>query len=378
MQSLYSFLETIYNDSLNSIKLKTASCKPYRFDDLISDDKKCVQLIDAFANIQDGNEERQIGSIANLNRASHIVVTWLLGIGLDQVFHLDELEKGFGKSYFELLWLQSAMLHDYGYFRDEIKQAILISELTKEYDLLTDLYAEPELNCLNGMTVELEFEHFFSYSYSEIKNYYRYRQAYYSSISPLGDEISDHGIVGGCIAFKNYCKKLKRDKKRGLASNSVISRIQKIACIISASHNIYKSSLKTDKIYVQYDLENLTSGSPARVTRKNPLLLLLSLVDTIECTKRFSKKENAKEYLIQSTTLKYVDIELCGREVIIDFSRLESFLVNERKSLNMREKLVSHIDAIRSIGDWTDFTVCEIDGNELKFHIELKDTLDVM
>ena len=175
--------------------------------------------------------------------------------------------------------------------------------------------------------------------------------------------------MGGCIAFKNFCKKLKKDKKRGLAPSSVISSIQKIACIISASHNIYKSSLKTDKIYVRYGLDKLTSESPVRVTRKNPLLLLLSLVDTIECTKRFSKKENAKEYLIQSTTLKYVDIEVCNGAAIIDFTRLESYLVNERKSLNMREKLVSHIDAIKSIDDWTNFTVQVIDDRRLKLRL---------
>ena len=369
MQSLYKYLEEIYNENLHSFKINHNLSKADKFEDLIGDDKKCVRLIDVLSNIKDGDNIRSIDNVANLNRASHIVVTWLLGIGLARVFRFDEFVKGFGKLYFEQLWLQSTMLHDYGYFRDEIKEAIQISELTKEYDLLTDLYVDSDLNCLNGMSVKLEFEHFFSYTYSEIKNYYRYRQDYYSSISPRGDEVSDHGIVGGCIAFKNFCKKLKKDKKRGLAPSSVISSIQKIACIISASHNIYKSSLKTDKIYVRYSLDKLTSESPVRVTRKNPLLLLLSLVDTIECTKRFSKKENAKEYLIQSTTLKYVDIEVCNGAAIIDFTRLESYLVNERKSLNMREKLVSHIDAIKSIDDWTDFTVQVIDDRRLKLRL---------
>ena len=77
--------------------------------------------------------------------------------------------KGFGKLYFEQLWLQSAMLHDYGYFRDEIKEAIQISELTKEYDLLTDLYVDSDLNCLNGMSVKLEFEHFFRIHIRKLK-----------------------------------------------------------------------------------------------------------------------------------------------------------------------------------------------------------------
>lgn len=375
MQSLYKYLEGIYNENLYSFKINYNLSKADKFDDLIGDDKKCVRLIDVLANIKDGDNIRSIDNVANLNRASHIVVTWLLGIGLAQAFRFGEFVKGFGNLYFEQLWLQSAMLHDYGYFRDEIKEATQISELTKEYNLLTDFYVDSDLNCLNGMTVKLEFEHFFSYTYSEIKNYYRYRQDYYRSISPHGDEVSDHGIVGGCIAFKNYCKKLKRDKARGLAPSSVISSIQKISCIISASHNIHKSSLKTDKIYVRYGLEKLTSDSSVRVTRKNPLLLLLSLVDTIECTKRFSKKENAKEYLIQSTTLKYVDIDASDRAAIIDFTRLESYLANVRKSLDMREKLISHINAIKSIDDWTDFTVFKIDGDELKLHIELKDAL---
>ena len=37
---------------------------------------------------------------------------------------------------------------------------------------------------------------------------------------------------------------------------------------------------------------------------ENKLLMLMSLVDTIECTKRFSERENPKAYLQEKTVLK--------------------------------------------------------------------------
>lgn len=330
-----------------------------KFKDLIDDDKKCIELI---SSVLEFSTE---AIFMNRHRASHIIVTWVLGVGLSNFVKNGKVLTGFFNLNETRLWLQTAIVHDYGYFCREIKSMLPLETITKDYDLLTDTYYVDELRCLNGLSIHPEFRCFFLYDYNEIKNYYLYIQSWHrdmmkNSISDnksMFDDVSDHGIVGGCKAFSRYCKhitSLKNDHHYG--SSDVITKIQKISCIIAASHNIFKSNTKEkDEKYIEARLENLTSTSPVRITKANFLLLLLSLVDTIECTKRFSKKENPNEYLVQSTVLSRVDINVKENEIQVDFDRLDRFILNERKSASMSKKLERHIEAIVGLEDWTDF-----------------------
>ena len=59
------------------------------------------------------------------------------------------------------------------------------------------------------------------------------------------------------------------------------------------------------------------------VTEDNPLLLLLGLVDTIECTKRFSQSSNPKKYFLPRTVLENILIEVNENEIILDYRPLE-------------------------------------------------------
>ena len=54
---------------------------------------------------------------------------------------------------------------------------------------------------------------------------------------------------------------------------------------------MFKATEKYDAKYGKHGLNGLLSTAPIKVTKKNKLLLLLSLVDIIECTKRFSSKK---------------------------------------------------------------------------------------
>ncbi len=378
MNSLFEYLESIYTHlpflahlEFNSLEI----IKSNKFEDLINDDKKCIELISSVLEFP-----MEAVSI-NRDRASHIIVTWLLGVGFGEFIKSENKLTGFADLYKSRLWLQSAIIHDYGYFCQEIENFLPIEALTKDYDLLTDTYSVDELQCLNGLSSNSETRCFFTYSYSEIKNYYRYIQSQHkdesndriSNDKSLLCENSDHGIVGGCKAFHKYCKYITSLKaKLHYGSSSVITKIQKISCIIAASHNIYKADAKNDNCYMKFELKDLTSTSPIRITRSNFLLLLLSLVDTIECTKRFSKKANAKEYLWQSTILKYVDINVNNQALKIDFSRLDNYLLENRKSKDMRQKLKGHIQSIINLGSWTDFFATNDPMNEKLVTISFK------
>ena len=95
------------------------------------------------------------------------------------------------------------------------------------------------------------------------------------------------------------------------------------------------------------------------------------MVDTIECTKRFSKKVNPDEYLIQSTTLKYVDIDLQNGEITINFQRLNEYLTKTRKSNEMVKKLKAHVDSVANLNTWTEFN-SHIGSNNKEVRISIK------
>lgn len=351
MQSLYDYISEIYN-RLRSGKyvLKGSSLNIINsnsFDKMISDDDLCIDLINRVLQFESTLTK------TNRNRASHTLVTWLLGIGLGEYFGLNHVDGEFGIRNYQRLWLQSAMLHDYGYFRREVSADLAnIDDILKPYSLLVDEYDFAFLKCLNDLRTNEEYSQFFTYEYDEIKKYFKYSQELHSlSNVKKGAEKRDHGIIGGCVAFKKYCKAIEKSKMK---DDSEITRIYKIACIIAASHNIFKSSGdEYDEKYQEYGLDNLLSTSPIRINEHNKLLLLLSLVDTIECTKRFSAKENPKEYLHQKTTLKYVNIDFEDHRVNLDFSPLSNYTLNKRKSEEMQAKVRNHVKAIASMSSWT-------------------------
>lgn len=349
MKSLFDFAKDIYQQLPKHTELgpeSTSLIKNYSFEKLMDDDEKCLELINSIIEFE--SEKTYV----NRDRASHIIITWLLGLGLSSYLHLDKGLDNLSILNNSKVWLQSAILHDYGYFCKEIKSKIPLAEITKDYNLLIDYYEDEMLSCLNKISSDVNYHNYFTYDYDEIRNYYLCKHKYWQT----KNELSDHGIVGGCIAFRKYCKAIK--SKKYIPDDS-LTIIQKIACIIAASHNIFKSSKDYDSKYEEFGLYNLTSDAPVRVTRKNHILLLLSLVDTIECTKRFSKRNTPDEFLQQSTTLKKVGIELKDNIVVVDFSGLKSFILKERKSNNMAEKLEKHLSALSNIGYWTDFSAIQ-------------------
>lgn len=368
VMTLFEYLKSIYERILDgSIGFNEESyflIKSHDFENLISNDDLCFSLIRSIID-QNGATSRQFSAL-NRNRASHIVATWLLGIGLAKHFGLNHTNSSFNNLFFDQIWLLSAVAHDYGYFKNELKNTKIDLSGFKEYNLLTTSYFQPFLKCLNHMETTDEFKSYFSYSYDEIKNYFEFSKFYYSTLASISNyEMCDHGIIGACTLFNEYCQKCQEEFNKGLEQSDTVTKIHKIACIIAASHNIFKSdSTEKDKIYKEFGLINLLSTSPIRITKSNNILFLLSLVDTVECTKRFSAKENPKEYLQQKTVLNRIRISEVNNGIVVDFNNLLDYLKNERKNNNMVEKLMKHLQSVDSLKNWTAFkTAYNYNGN---------------
>lgn len=356
-QSLYQYVASIYKSlpygdiPLNQEAIEQIKAIP--FEEMVNDDSACLKLIRSCLDF------RSKVITDSRNRASHILVTWLLGVGLGKHLKLDVLENLFEESNYQKLWLQSALLHDYGYFLKEIsEEGLTIGDISGDYALLTDDY-DGVLSCLNGLSGNKKFHSYFTYSYKEIIAYYAYAQYLHQKYPESGSnaEKNDHGIVGACVAFNSFCQSAVKAKAN--APHDSIIQTQKIACMIAASHNIFKSGDKgADEVYKQYGLTDLLSTSAVRITKENQLLLLMSLVDTIECTKRFSQRRNPSAYLQQATTLKYVDITT-DDGIELDFSRLSTYIAKERKSDDLGKLLMQHVNAVRGISTWTVFSVMD-------------------
>jgi hypothetical protein len=356
MNTLYELLKNTYLNidglCLGLNKVSYDILKNVPFDDFIDDENLCIDfirsvLIDDSTNI-----------VLNKGRSKHIIITWLLGVSIQKSFNLKLDDGDIGSLFNNQIWLQTAITHDYGYFRKELMdENLTIQNLTNSYSLLTDDYSiyDEEFHRLNNFSKLHSAKAYFTYTYQEIVNYFNYRKEQLNKTKDEHEK-NDHGIIGGCIAFKKYCKGVERDLKHALKPSIAIMLQQKIACFTTASHNVYKSdSFETDEVYKRYELNDLLFNSAKRVTLSNKLLLLLSLVDTIECSKRFISTGESRSYIQQSTILKYVRLDLFNNQAILDFSDFRKFIKEKRKDNEMIIKLDKHINSILDINSWTDF-----------------------
>lgn len=109
--TLYELVNITYD---NMIQLGEG--EKITFDDLISDYDNCIAFIDNHLEFKGSN------IISNKHRASHIIVTWLLGIGIGQNMNIYDFNGEFGHQFKSKLWLQTAMIHDYGFFCRELSE----------------------------------------------------------------------------------------------------------------------------------------------------------------------------------------------------------------------------------------------------------------
>lgn len=348
MDNLYTFLKSVYNNLGNTgYPIDLYNFINYTsFDSLIKDDDLCMQFISLVY-------EFDVKDILYINkyRARHIVATLLLGIGFARfVFRKNDVQSIVDR-YFDILWFQTATIHDYGYFCHETTDTkTSIATLQDRFPLLEEYYSIYFLECLNTFSKSKDTKETIQYSYDVIKSYFEYSKTIVRD--PYDNERCDHGIVGGCVAFKKYCKRYATQNV--IRPSDVLTILIKISCLVTASHNIFKSSSpESDVIYREYCLDPLLSTSNTIISRQNKLLYLLSIVDTLECTKRFSRKNSQEgKSIYQRTILENVRIGVYEGCIMIDFTDLHSYITKVRKNKEMEQLLNNHIKSIKGLSTW--------------------------
>ena len=134
----------------------------------------------------------------------------------------------------------------------------------------------------------------------------------------------DHGIVGADLLFSklvvNYKAKFKENEKRKEIDFDKFEDFYRIFCSEQfrifayiadcvAAHNVYMAAGDKREIYIKYELQSLLPENFEKISfRKNPLLFLLCLADTLEPYKRFGSEN------VNITILKNISFEINQEE----------------------------------------------------------------
>ena len=239
---------------------------------------------------------------------------------------------------FVYVWFLTCLFHDVGYVYeyDEQLQDDIIRSI-REFDCFEKIN-ELNLGVQNEIRGNSDFQYLISESKSVsfstpdtkeptiekhdfvikktalypdiiVNNYGKYRAVEFG--------VLDHGIAGGIILYKNLLKMYQMDYKNYLLkekaqfgplipfNNSSDLRVAPahlalwyyIAnCIVA--HNIWKCPKNKKAIYNFFGLNNLIDDKFNKLSLgNNPLLFLLSLVDTLEPIKGFEDKFDQLDYL---------------------------------------------------------------------------------
>ena len=295
--------------------------------DFLKDDSKSAEYIRNTLKDQNYVHPEQNAAVYSIaqGRARHSAVTFLLGL-VFQNFHL--FEKIFTpidvkvkniEDANKYIWLRSALYHDIGMTSDLILKRNLSLKNDFKHYLYTDDYDDLiELNEYisksNGVL---------AFSYSEILRYGLYikNERHKKNADTVEKDrleyksrgIIDHGILGGSILFDRYAEKL----------HGFELKVLKVVSLTISQHNMYKADADSDSAYRKYGLNKLLSTSNYKLSSQTPLLLFLSLIDTIECVKTFSKGNNPDKYLETITVLKSIYISVDRNTIRIDYSQLK-------------------------------------------------------
>jgi len=283
-------------------------------------------------------------------RNLHIVTDYFLGILIyennsrirtyidRQIKNFTSTDNNSADDSFKYFWFLICFYHDVGYYFEKN-----IKSIGSLRTLENDLKIGNKLPKLLGVPKLYNSVH---------DNYLKYR------IEKC--KVYDHGIVGGMLIYDRLIK-IYNDKKNMNGQNSflyknliwsesMLNYFQLIASVI-LTHNIWYKNEKVDTVdeiilYKKYNLDKLIISDSKRIItlKRFPLLFLLSLVDSIEPTKRYGVNFLNKIRFDFSVKNKMVINLNCNNDNEIDnwFNKITS--LNSWLSIRTNVIVNSHIE----------------------------------
>lgn len=293
--------------------------------------------------------------VENAYRANHTLFTFVLGLALVKFSKLDEvIKKEYGCYFtkkndcFLKIWMITSLYHDYGYFiQDEYSTCQYLNEIKVENNIFD--YRENRKN--NNQTGSSScLVHKPRYSREIFESYYHcfYETKHDANVQKVDDSI-EHGITGGYVIFDEIMKRIKTmDSTEGCGiSKDTIKNTYcyQDLCFRIMEHNIWTINPKNEccKKYLIKQLEPIFIGNYKKIDTTEPLLMILSLADTIEYIKRLSYKYLDKKNEYRPLTLaKKIRVDIQEDFIYIEFD----------KSIKRNSGFKKWKENILSLSDW--------------------------
>ena len=323
------------------------------------------------------------------NRINHILFTFSLGLlfsdflglkeriiedyipyfeipgytyGAKQNFISEEHFKLFQEKTFLSTWLIISLYHDYGYF-------FMDKDITNfdEIDVTTDVFEfkdEKEFTLKYLYGLGKYFAQKCRYNKNEIKSYFNQKCIYNKN----DDEPFDHGIYGGIYLFDKVITAIKNkernnDKKIKMVmsideNNIEFDSMYQNICFRIIEHNIWIVD-NNNAHFKKWDTTSVPSLIPEnfkKIGRDEPLLMLLSIVDTFEFLKKFSKCDKRDDYVESrpKTLMKKLDLTVSKDFIEVDYKEFEKHLTKNRVE---QSKIDSWLNAIADMVNWIKVSV---------------------
>lgn len=183
-KQLYEILEEAFD------KLKMP--EKYDFKILLKEPKKSKEFLVGFLKEPLFQKKYTYNVSLIESRARHSLICCLLGYYIINIFNISfemiQVEN------FSAIWMLTSLYHDVGYFSRDIGNINLVFSETFSPCLLHDIEMFP---CIQTNVME--------HTVQDIINYDKYARDFH--VNGKHEEVVDHGILGGMIAYENMNKK---------------------------------------------------------------------------------------------------------------------------------------------------------------------------
>lgn len=344
--------------------------------DVVDNKKKSIQYINKILK-QHGNKVA-IPFNSSLKqydfRVKHVLFSFGLGILIsafyDLKFKIEEEYKKYNISNtFIYTWLTLCLYHDFGYFIGESHlKTDDIEKIDVKYSIFDYSY------CTSRYSKNL----FFSYYKNKYKGQDWDKKKYNLSEN---EEVGDHGILGGYVLFERlYLSEIEKDilgRKTYLQTiGDTTFHFERIpmyqdVCFRIMEHNIWKNNnlYEDSNPLHEIDAEHFT-----RINFIEPLLYLLSIVDTIEMTKKFCRYSDESEekvhFIFPKTLGSKIKIEISDTSINIDYSELELFIKKHKYFDNIN----SWKSSVIGLNDWVCVDAYEGKDSKIFIRTEINST----
>lgn len=283
----------------------------------------------------------------NHSRIKHIMITFGMGCVFSKFCNLEKIiantywvSGGSVEDRFLFAWLFVCLYHDYGYFvdREKYKEIPSIKKLSIEKSIF-DSEAKSRYS-------QKLYNTYYAVQYK--RNREQYKKDEYS-------EIGDHGILGGIVLYDA----MKEDDADFCGdANEFLGDF----CYRIMEHNIWKKDRSYSQRYPFYEIGN---DRFKKIDVDEGLLFLLSLVDTIELTKRyFQYHGHLKSKLSSKQIAENINCSVNAKRIEIDVTPL-IVLLKENEDGFLIEKMGKWKEGVIGLNNWVNVSVVMKDYSKI-------------